>query len=176
MNQNVYLVSVADEGKRLDQFLKERTGLTRSEVQKWIKAGNVSLLPKKMIHSNYHVSEGDRISFFWEEKKKQELIGQPDIEIRQIKHTSTGCGNHIHFCSCRIFWCDQRMCDGAYNHSPDHKCENQPYQLCPQQIKNFKQINFGFFAVLLCQLVFLVHSLLSFLLHQWIQLFHGCLQ
>ena len=26
MNQNVYLVSVADEGKRLDQFLKERTG------------------------------------------------------------------------------------------------------------------------------------------------------
>ena len=42
MNQNVYLVSVADEGKRLDQFLKERTGLTRSEVQKWIKAGNVS--------------------------------------------------------------------------------------------------------------------------------------
>ena len=38
MNQNVYLVSVADEGKRLDQFLKERTGLTRSEVQKWIKA------------------------------------------------------------------------------------------------------------------------------------------
>ena len=36
MNQNVYLVSVADEGKRLDQFLKERTGLTRSEVQKWI--------------------------------------------------------------------------------------------------------------------------------------------
>ena len=72
MNQNVYLVSVADEGKRLDQFLKERTGLTRSEVQKWIKAGNVSLLPKKMIHSNYHVSRGDRISFFWEEKKKQE--------------------------------------------------------------------------------------------------------
>ena len=69
-------LSVADEGKRLDQFLKERTGLTRSEVQKWIKAGNVSLLPKKMIHSNYHVSEGDRISFFWEEKKKQELIGQ----------------------------------------------------------------------------------------------------
>ncbi len=59
MNQNVYLVSVADEGKRLDQFLKERTGLTRSEVQKWIKAGNVSLLPKKMIHSNYHVSEGE---------------------------------------------------------------------------------------------------------------------
>ena len=35
MNQNVYLVSVADEGKRLDQFLKERTGLTRSEVQKF---------------------------------------------------------------------------------------------------------------------------------------------
>ena len=49
MNQNVYLVSVADEGKRLDQFLKERTGLTRSEVQKWIKAGNVSLLPTKII-------------------------------------------------------------------------------------------------------------------------------
>lgn len=39
MNQNVYLVSVADEGKRLDQFLKERTGLTRSEVQKWIEGG-----------------------------------------------------------------------------------------------------------------------------------------
>ena len=39
MNQNVYLVSVADEGKRLDQFLKERTGLTRSEVQKGLRRG-----------------------------------------------------------------------------------------------------------------------------------------
>lgn len=85
MNENVYLVSVADEGKRLDQFLKERTGLTRSEVQKWIKAGNVSLLPKKMIHSNYHVSEGDRISFFWEEKKNRNLLGKISLLIFYMK-------------------------------------------------------------------------------------------
>ena len=64
MNQNVYLVSVADEGKRLDQFLKERTGLTRSEVQKWIKAGNVSLLPKKMIHSNFLGGE-EKTGTYW---------------------------------------------------------------------------------------------------------------
>lgn len=85
MNQNVYLVSVADEGKRLDQFLKERTGLTRSEVQKWIKAGNVSLLPKKMIHSNYHVSGGDRISFFGRRRKNRNLLGKISLLIFYMK-------------------------------------------------------------------------------------------
>ena len=83
MNQNVYLVSVADEGKRLDQFLKERTGLTRSEVQKWIKAGNVSLLPKKMIHSNYHVSEGDRFS--GRRRKNRNLLGKISLLIFYLK-------------------------------------------------------------------------------------------
>lgn len=85
MNQNVYLVSVADEGKRLDQFLKERTGLTRSEVQKWIKAGNVSLLPKKMIHSNYHVSEGDRISFSGRRRKNRNLLDKISLLIFYMK-------------------------------------------------------------------------------------------
>lgn len=80
MNKKVYLVNEIDEGKRLDQFLKEQTGLTRAEVQKWIKSGNANLLPEKMIRPNYHISKGDNISFSWEDKVELELIAQ-DIPL-----------------------------------------------------------------------------------------------
>ena len=75
MNQNVYLVSVADEGKRLDQFLKERTGLTRSEVQKWIKAGNVSIMYLKETVSRF---SGMR-------RKNRNLLGKISLLIFYMK-------------------------------------------------------------------------------------------
>lgn len=80
MNTNIYIVESAQEGQRLDQFLKDASGMNRSEVQKWIKEGKAILLPGKMVRPNYHVKAGDQISFSWEERKEVELIPQ-DIPL-----------------------------------------------------------------------------------------------
>lgn len=80
MNTDIYIVESAQEGQRLDQFLKDASGMNRSEVQKWIKEGKAILLPGKMVRPNYHVKAGDQISFSWEEKKEVELIPQ-DIPL-----------------------------------------------------------------------------------------------
>lgn len=80
MNTNIYIIESAQEGQRLDQFLKDASGMNRSEVQKWIKEGKAILLPGKMVRPNYHVKAGDQISFSWEEKKEVELIPQ-DIPL-----------------------------------------------------------------------------------------------
>ena len=74
MSEVIYTVGEKESGQRLDQFLKDATGLTRSEVQKWIKEGKAILLPSKMVRPNYHVQEGDNISFSWEEKKELALV------------------------------------------------------------------------------------------------------
>ena len=76
MSDTVYKVTENEAGQRLDQFLKDASGLTRSEVQKWIKEGRAILLPEKMVRPNYHVQEGDQISFSWEEKEDLKLIPQ----------------------------------------------------------------------------------------------------
>lgn len=80
MSEKIYVVTEQEAGQRLDQFLKEASGLTRSEVQKWIKDGRALLADGKMIRSNYHVQTGDQISFSWEEKKELALIPQ-DIPL-----------------------------------------------------------------------------------------------
>ena len=69
MNQNVYLVSVADEGKRLDQFLKERTGLTLSLI---------------------HISEPTRLKetvsrFSGRRRKNRNLLGKISLLIFYMK-------------------------------------------------------------------------------------------
>ena len=80
MSEKIYVVTEQEAGQRLDQFLKEASGLTRSEVQKWIKDGRALLADGKMIRPNYHVQTGDQISFSWEEKKEIALIPQ-DIPL-----------------------------------------------------------------------------------------------
>ena len=80
MGKNVYTVSESENGLRLDNFLKDRSGLSRAEVQKWIKEGGAILSPDKMIRPNYQVRTGDEIFFTWEEKKELEIIPQ-DIPI-----------------------------------------------------------------------------------------------
>ena len=80
MSEKIYVVTEQEAGQRLDQFLKEASGLTRSEVQKWIKDGRALLDDGKMIRPNYHVQVGDQISFSWEEKKEIALIPQ-DIPL-----------------------------------------------------------------------------------------------
>lgn len=76
MIEKEYIVDSFNNGVRLDQYLKEQTGLTRADVQKQIKVGRAVLVPDKMIRSNYHVSEGDVIHFSWEEKKEMPLVAQ----------------------------------------------------------------------------------------------------
>lgn len=76
MNQITCHISVKEEGARLDKILQDASGLTRSEVQKWMKEGKAILLPGKMLRPNYHVKAGDEISFSWEEKQELTLVPQ----------------------------------------------------------------------------------------------------
>lgn len=80
MNQITCRITDKEEGERLDQVLKDASGLTRSEVQKWIKEGRAILLPGKMVRPNYHVKAGDEISFSWEAREELALIPQ-DIPL-----------------------------------------------------------------------------------------------
>lgn len=74
MMEHSYLVGATHDGVRLDQFLKDQTGLTRAEVQKWIKESRACLPTGKSVRANYHVTEGENISFSWEEKKEIALL------------------------------------------------------------------------------------------------------
>lgn len=76
MNQITCHISEKEEGTRLDKILQDASGLTRSEVQKWMKEGKAILLPGKMLRPNYHVKAGDEISFSWEGKKELTLLPQ----------------------------------------------------------------------------------------------------
>lgn len=76
MNQITCHISEIEEGARLDKILQDASGLTRSEVQKWMKEGKAILLPGKMLRPNYHVKAGDEISFSWEEKQELTLVPQ----------------------------------------------------------------------------------------------------
>lgn len=69
MNQITCHITEKEEGLRLDQVLKEASGLTRSEVQKWIKEGKAVLEPGRMVRANYHVKSGDTISFSWKKRE-----------------------------------------------------------------------------------------------------------
>lgn len=76
MNQITCHISEKEEGARLDKILQDASGLTRSEVQKWMKEGKAILLPGKMLRPNYHVKAGDEISFSWKEKQELTLVPQ----------------------------------------------------------------------------------------------------
>ena len=71
MITRTYSIDKSNEGKRVDQFLTEQTGFTRSEVQKWIKAGNAYRQGEKKLKSNYRLEAGDAITFSWEVKEEQ---------------------------------------------------------------------------------------------------------
>ena len=62
MGKNVYTVSESENGLRLDNFLKDRSGLSRAEVQKWIKEGGAILSPDKMIRPNYQDRKSTRLN------------------------------------------------------------------------------------------------------------------
>lgn len=76
MNIHSYTVEAEEQGRRLDLFLARKTGLTRAEIQKWIKEGNAVLSSGKIVRQNYHVEAGEQIKFRWEEKTDIELIAE----------------------------------------------------------------------------------------------------
>ena len=76
MIQKIYIVKSENQGQRLDVFLTDKTGLTRAEVQKWIKNGSAKLVSGKVIRQNYHVSESEKIQFSWEEREEIELVAE----------------------------------------------------------------------------------------------------
>ncbi|MEE9524240.1 MAG: RluA family pseudouridine synthase [Thermodesulfovibrionales bacterium] len=64
MNRNIHrplTVSPDDNGKRIDQFISEATGITRSQVQKMIEIGNITIagFPVKKKHK---VKQGEIIT------------------------------------------------------------------------------------------------------------------
>jgi 23S rRNA pseudouridine1911/1915/1917 synthase len=67
------LVSVTDVLKRLDIFVSEKTGITRSQVQKLIKDGFV-FVNNKIKNPNYKVKLNDVITIHKPEEEKEILI------------------------------------------------------------------------------------------------------
>ena len=72
MKTCVYNINSSEIGLRVDQFLTAKTGLTRSEVQKWIKEG-LAHKDSKVLKANYRLEEQDVISFSWKTKEKIEI-------------------------------------------------------------------------------------------------------
>ena len=71
-----------DEGKRVDAFLAEKTGLTRSAVARLIEEGS-ALLGEKKIAKNYKIKAGDVFEVEVPEPDDAEAVPQ-DILIDVI--------------------------------------------------------------------------------------------
>lgn len=76
MRTESFLVDASGEGQRLDQFLTEHTAMNRSEVQKRIKAGGVTLGNGKAAKANFRLSGGISVTISYEEVQERELAAQ----------------------------------------------------------------------------------------------------
>jgi 23S rRNA pseudouridine1911/1915/1917 synthase len=74
--QNILLVSSDDISQRLDIFVSEKTGITRSQVQKLIKEGHI-LANHKTTSPNYKIRLNDSIIFNRPEEEKEILTPEP---------------------------------------------------------------------------------------------------
>lgn len=73
MANSIITVSQTDTSKRLDVFVSEKTGITRSQVQRLIKEGLV-LVNNKTENQNYKVKTTDVITIHKPEEEKEILI------------------------------------------------------------------------------------------------------
>jgi 23S rRNA pseudouridine1911/1915/1917 synthase len=73
-------VTISDISKRLDVFLSERTGITRSQVQRLIKDSYI-LVNNKKVNQGYRIKKDDAITIEKPEEKTDTLIPEP-IPIR----------------------------------------------------------------------------------------------
>ena len=75
------IVQDSEKGERLDIFLLKKTGITRSQVQKLIRQGNV-LVNDSNINQNYRVKPEDFITIQVSEKPAEGLVAEPmPVEI-----------------------------------------------------------------------------------------------
>jgi len=75
MRQTTITVSQSDIPKRLDVFVSEKTGITRSQVQRLIKNGLV-LVNNKTENQNYKVKLGDVITIHKTEQQSSRAVEQ----------------------------------------------------------------------------------------------------
>ncbi len=69
-------VTEMEKGQRVDKYLAEQTGINRSEIQKQLKQGAVTLVSGRPLKSNYRLETGDELLFLYEEPVKIELVPQ----------------------------------------------------------------------------------------------------
>ena len=69
-------VTEMEKGQRVDKYLAEKTGINRSEIQKQLKQGAVTLVSGRPLKSNYRLETGDELLFLYEEPVKIELVPQ----------------------------------------------------------------------------------------------------
>lgn len=75
----MYLLSVSPEdlSKRIDVFIAEKTGITRSQIQKLIEKGDI-LVNGRSVKQNYKIKPGDSITLYLsEEGAGPPLIPEP---------------------------------------------------------------------------------------------------
>lgn len=78
VNYKEFTVDFKEEGKRIDQFLARRDlEISRSQVQKLITGGNVTINGKPALKANFRVKAGDRINILIPEPRKLEIRPEP---------------------------------------------------------------------------------------------------
>jgi 23S rRNA pseudouridine1911/1915/1917 synthase len=81
MEKKAIVVQSSEAGQRVDTFLAEKTGITRSRIQKLIDGSNV-LVNDGVARQNYRVKEKDLISFGAPRVENSILLPEPlPIEI-----------------------------------------------------------------------------------------------
>lgn len=82
MNRERYIaVDISEAGKRIDAFLAEKTGITRSQIQKIMERGDV-LVNAVAVSRNYRIKRDDRIEVIMPPEEREGLIPEPiPIEI-----------------------------------------------------------------------------------------------
>lgn len=72
----IITISESDAGKRLDVVVAQKTGLTRSQIQKLLKEGHI-LINNTSCKQGYNVRINDVITFTRPEKKIETLVPEP---------------------------------------------------------------------------------------------------
>jgi 23S rRNA pseudouridine1911/1915/1917 synthase len=81
MSGENFVVDVSEEGQRLDTFLAKRTGITRSQIQRFIEKGTVHV-HGRTIRQDYRVKAEDLVSLIIPDEKIAGLIPEPiSLEI-----------------------------------------------------------------------------------------------
>jgi len=73
--QNI-VVQSSDVGERIDTFLAKKTGITRSQVQKYIMSGAV-FVNEMSVSRNYRLKMNDEITFSVAEEEGEGLMSEP---------------------------------------------------------------------------------------------------